>query len=110
MNEKWPLKNLMLSRKCRASEAVLFHSRTSSGGVSRLDRLIFPSRQQNPGGSLWNLFAPQCLQFGTSSNMCVSSGMLLYTLSYGSGVLELMVDTSSACSILTSSSFSSSEK
>jgi hypothetical protein len=84
VNEKWPLKNRMLSRKCRESESVLDHSLTSSGIGSASASLIFPFRQQKPSVSRSNFLAWQCSQSGSGCSMCVLFGRLEYTKSKGS--------------------------
>jgi hypothetical protein len=84
VNEKWPLKNRMLSWKCRESASVLDHSLMSSGIGLCSARLICPLRQQKPGHSRSNLLALQCKQFGTCSKMFVFSGRFEYTKSKGS--------------------------
>ena len=83
VKEKWPLKNRMLSRKCRLSASALDHSLISSGiGVGSASS-ICPFRQQKPGVSCSNFLAWQCSQLGTCSNICVS-GRFEYTKSKGS--------------------------
>jgi len=103
-----PIENLMLSRKCLASGSSLIQSLMSSGGVTVLASLIFPLRQQNPLDSCWNLFAKQSLQSSTGFSMCVTVGIVLYTMSYGYETLEIVAESSSTTSISTSSSSSSS--
>jgi hypothetical protein len=46
----------MLERKCLASASETVHSLISSGGVSGVDKCIFPLRQQKPGVSNSNFF------------------------------------------------------
>jgi hypothetical protein len=83
VNEKWPLKNRMLSRKCRESASALDHSLISSGIGSDSASLIFPFRQQKPSVSRSNFLAWQCSQSGFGFNMCVLFGRLEYTKSKG---------------------------
>jgi hypothetical protein len=89
---KWPLKNRMLSRKCRESASALDHNLISSGIGSDSASFICPFRQQKPSVSRSNFLALQCKQFGTFFSMCVLSGRLEYTKSKGS--IEPMSDES----------------
>ena len=107
VKEKWPLKNLILLRKCLASASELVQSLMSWFGMTGTFSSTFPLRQQNPEGSFGNLFASQWWQSGTGFSMCVSLGMLLYTTSYGSVPSRLEVVSSSVVSLWTSSSDSS---
>ena len=107
VKEKWPLKTLMLLRKCLASTSLLDQSLISSLGMFSSLRSTFPSLQQNPRGSCSNLFASQCSQFATGFNIWVSVGMLLYTSSYRSGTSGTEVVSSSRSLSWTSSSSSS---
>ena len=79
------IEKLILLRKCLASASKLVQSLMSWSGMTGAFSSTFPLRQQNPGGSFGNLFAPQWLQSRTGFSMCVSLGMLLYTFSYGAG-------------------------
>ena len=98
------MKYLLFARKCLASASKLDHSLMSSGGVSGVDSLIFPLRQQNPGGSNSNFFALHSRQFSTGSNIWVSSGILAYNASYGSDTSGIEPESSSASWSGTSSS------
>uniref|UniRef100_A0A8R7PEZ8 Uncharacterized protein n=1 Tax=Triticum urartu TaxID=4572 RepID=A0A8R7PEZ8_TRIUA len=77
VNEKCPLKNLILFRKWLASDSLLVQSLLSSGGVSGLASLIHPFLQHNRLVSYLNFVAWQKLQFGTILSTCVFFGMLL---------------------------------
>jgi hypothetical protein len=81
----------------------------SLSGMTGAFSSTFPLRQQNPGGSFGNLFAPQWWQSGIGFSMCVSLGMLLYTFSYGLGTSGLEGVSFSGVSLWTSSSDSSIE-
>ena len=104
VKEKWPLKNLILLRKCLASASELVQSLMSWSGMTGAFSSTFPLRQQNLGGSFGNLFTPQWWQFRTGFSMCVSLGMLLFTFSYGSGTSGLEAVSSSGGSLWTTSS------
>src|SRR6266540_3941830 len=101
VKEKWPLKNRMLSRKCRESASALDHSLISSGIGSGSASSICPFRQQKPSLSRSNFLALQCPQFGTCFRMCVLSERFEYTKSKGS--IELTPDESADSSRSTSS-------
>jgi len=103
------IEKLILLRKCLVSASKLVQSLMSWSDMTGAFSSTFPLRQQNPGDSFGNLFAPQWWQSGTGFSMCVSLGMLLYTFSNRSGTSGLEAVSSSGVSLWTSSSDSSIE-